>query len=107
MTAHPESRSRRRWTAQEKAALVRRHLRDQVPVGTLADEAGVAPSQIHNWVRLALDGVDQVLVDKRRREDRRKDDELAAKDARIRQLEEVAAELSMEVLQLKKAPGAT
>ena len=107
MAKNAEPRSRRRWSPQEKAAIVRRHLRDQVPVGTLADEVGAAPSQIHGWIKRVLDGADQALIDKRGVDDRRKDGELSAKEARIRQLEEVAAELSMEVLQLKKRPGAT
>jgi predicted nuclease of restriction endonuclease-like RecB superfamily len=54
-----------------------------------------------------LDGADQVLADKRERDDQRAGKALAAKEDRIRHLEEVAAELSMEVLQLKKSRGAT
>jgi hypothetical protein len=52
-----------------------------------------------------LEGADQVLSDKREREGQRSDKQLAAKDDRIRHLEEVTAELSMEVLQLKKRVG--
>jgi hypothetical protein len=47
------------------------------------------------------------LSDKRERDGQRSEKQLAAKDDRIRHLEEVTAELSMEVLQLKKARGAT
>ena len=102
-----EFRSRRRWSSAEKARLVRRHLRDGVPVATLADECGAAPSQIHGWIRAVLDGAEGALQDKRRGEDRRAEQALAEKEQRIRQLEEVAAELSMEVLQLKKGLGAS
>ena len=56
---------------------------------------------------MVLEGADQVLSDKREREGQRAEKQLAAKDDRIRHLEEVTAELSMEVLQLKKARGAT
>ena len=107
MTHDNAFRPKRRWSAAEKAQLVRRHLRGGVPVATLADEAGTAPSMIHGWIRAVLDGADQALSDKRERDSQRAEKHLAAKDERIRQLEEVAAELSMEVLQLKKARGAT
>ena len=107
MPTNPSLPSRRHWTAAEKAKLVRRHLRDGIPVATLADECSTAPSQIHAWIRTVLDGADQVLADKRERDDQRAGKALAAKEDRIRHLEEVAAELSMEVLQLKKSRGAT
>ena len=107
MTTTPEPKPRRHWSAAEKAKLVRRHIRDGVPVATLADECGTAPSQIHAWIRTVLEGADQILEDKRDSESQRAEKQLAVKDDRIRHLEEVAAELSMEVLQLKKARGAT
>lgn len=106
MSTAPESKTKRHWSAAEKAKLVRRHFRDGIPVATLADENGTAPSMVHGWIRAVLEGADQVLSDKREREGQRSDKQLAAKDDRIRHLEEVTAELSMEVLQLKKARGA-
>lgn len=99
--------TRHQWTAAEKAKLVRRHIRDGVPVATLAEETGTAPSMIYAWVRAVLDGAEAVLADKRERDQRRTEKQLAAKEQRIRHLEEVTAELSMEVLQLKKSRGAT
>ena len=98
--------SRRSWTAAEKAKLVRRHLRDGVPIADLAEEAGTAPSQIHAWVKVLLERAEVALVDKREKGDAKAEKELGAKNARIRHLEEVTAELSMEVLQLKKSRGA-
>jgi transposase-like protein len=107
MSTTPDPKSKRHWSAAEKAKLVRRHLRDGIPVATLADEHGTAPSMIHGWIRAVLEGADQVLSDKRERHDQRAEKQIAAKDDRIRHLEEVTAELSMEVLQLKKSRGAT
>jgi len=106
MPTTSDSKPRRHWTAADKAKLVRRHFRDGIPVATLADENGTAPSMIHAWIRSVLEGADLVLADKRERDDQRAAKQLAVKDDRIRHLEEVTAELSMEVLQLKKARGA-
>lgn len=107
MSTTPDPKTKRHWSAAEKAKLVRRHFRDGIPVATIADENDTAPSMVHAWIRAVLDGADQVLSDKRDREGQRADKRLAAKDDRIRQLEEVTAELSMEVLHLKKGRGAT
>lgn len=106
-TTPTESKPKRHWSAADKAKLVRRHFRDGIPVATLADENDTSPSMIHSWIRAVLEGADQVLSDKREREGQRAEKQLSAKEDRIRHLEEVAAELSMEVLQLKKSRGAT
>lgn len=101
------STSRRSWTVQEKATAVRRHLRDNVSVADLAEELGTAPTQVYGWIKLVLERAELALADKREKPDQRLEKALAAKDERVRHLEEVTAELSMEVLQLKKARGAT
>jgi transposase len=43
------TRSRRTFTAQEKAAIVMRHLIDKTPVSDLCDEFGLQPTQIYAW----------------------------------------------------------
>ena len=48
------SRERRRFTAESKAQIVRRHLAGKEPVSKLAEEFGVQPGQIHGWVNLVL-----------------------------------------------------
>ncbi len=45
------NKSRRRWTAEEKAQIVRRHLRDKVSLVDLADETGASPNLISQWLR--------------------------------------------------------
>ena len=47
-------RTRRSFTAEQKANVVRRHLKNKVAVSDLADEFGIQPSQIHQWVTAAL-----------------------------------------------------
>jgi transposase-like protein len=98
--------SRRSWTTAEKATAVRRHLRDGVSVADLAEELGTAPTQVYGWIKLVMERADLALTDKREKTDQRVEKSLVAKDQRIRHLEEVTAELSMEILQLKKSRGA-
>ena len=101
------SKSRRRFGAEKKAQIVRRHLADKIPVSDLADDFGVQPSQIHTWVKQVLDQAEKAF--ERSNGSRRKE---VAKDARIAQLEEklttkneVISELMEENVKAKKASG--
>ena len=55
------NKSRRRFDAQKKAQIVRRHLAEKVPVSDLADELDVQPSQIHTWVKQVLDQAEKAF----------------------------------------------
>jgi len=77
-----------------------------VSLADLADEYRVAPGQISAWRKQAMEGLEGVFAQTAKREDRAVTRELAAKNARISQLQEVVTELSEEVLRLKKASGA-
>ena len=48
------SKTRRHFTAEQKAEIVRRHVAGKEPVSNLADEFGLQPSQIHTWVNQVL-----------------------------------------------------
>ena len=41
------SKNRRNFTPQQKADIVRRHLKDKVPVSSLAEELSIQPTQIY------------------------------------------------------------
>lgn len=97
--------ARRRWSAQDKAKLVRRHLWEDVSLADLSDETGAAPGQISRWSKLALEGLEGVFEGSGKRQEHRMEQALAAKDARVRELQEVITELSTEVLSLKKSVG--
>ena len=100
-------KQRRRFDAEKKARIVRRHLADNVPVSDLSDEFGVQPSQIHTWVKQVLDQAEKAF--ERSNGPRRKE---AGDAARIAQLEqklttknEVISELMEENVKAKKANG--
>jgi transposase-like protein len=101
------SRTRRRFTSEQKAQIVRRHVANKEPVSALAEEFGLQPSQIHTWVNTVLAQADKAF-------DRATENGRAekAKDQRIEQLEaklvtknEVIAELLEENVKAKKESG--
>jgi transposase len=100
-------KTRRSFTAEQKAQIVRRHLSGKEPVSALAEEFDVQPSQIHLWVKQVLDQAERAFE---RSPGQRKTDH--AKDRRIEQLQtklvqknEVISELMEENVRAKKANG--
>ena len=55
------SKNRRRFGADKKAQIVRRHLAGKVAVSDLADEYDVQPSQIHIWVKQMPDQAERAI----------------------------------------------
>ncbi len=97
------SRTRRRFTAEQKAQIVRRHLAGKEPVSKLSEEFGLQPSQIHTWVNQVLAQADKAF--ERPAENGRTE---KAKDRRIEQLQAKLAtknEVIAELLEEKVAVG--
>ncbi|MGI9069885.1 MAG: transposase [Bryobacteraceae bacterium] len=42
-------KTRKQYTAQEKVAILRRHLLDQEPISKLCDEVGLQPTVSYRW----------------------------------------------------------
>ncbi len=107
------SNVRRSFTAEQKAEVVRRHLRDKVAVSQLAEELDLQPSQIHQWVAAVLGQADKAFQGKPGR--RTKDPQAKLNEAMVRQVQrleqklqnknEVIAELMEENVKTKKANG--
>ena len=109
------TKTRRKFTAEQKAAIVRRHLKDKEPISSIAEDLSIQPTQIHQWVALALEQVERAFEKSARSEKvsqraEAKINEL--KDQRIKKLEEklihkneVIAELMEENVKAKKANG--
>jgi transposase len=107
--------NRRKFTPQQKADIVRRHVKDKVPVSALAEELSIQPTLIYQWVAMVLDQADQAFEKTGRglKAPKRLEAKLAElKEQRIKKLEEritykneVIAELMEENVKAKKANG--
>lgn len=103
-------RSRRVFTPEQKATILRRHLGDKVPVSNLCDEYQIAPGLFYLWQKQALEHLTAALQDGRTL---RADSQTASTDrARITALEatiarkdRIIAEVSEEYLDMKKKCG--
>jgi transposase len=106
------NKPRRYLSATEKAAIVRRHLVEKVPVSTLADALKIQPSQIHGWIKLVLDQAEAAFERSARSGQRAQDrrvaqleEQLAKSHQKLAKKNEVVAELMEEHVQLKKELG--
>ena len=102
---------RRRFTPEQKAAALRQHLADRIPVSDLCDELGIQPSLFYTWQRQLLENLSAALEDGRKprsaettelERERKKVETLESKLARKN---EVIAEISQDNVDLKKSLG--
>ncbi len=101
------SKSQKRFSAEKKAQIVRRHLADKVEVSDLADEFGAQPSQIHTWVKQVLDQAEKALerTSGSGRIEKAKDHKIAQLEEKLTTKNEVIAELMEANVREKKANG--
>ena len=101
------SRKRRHFTAEQKAEVVRRHVSGKEAVSDLADELGVQPTQIHQWVKQVLDQAEKAFVRSagKQRTDRAKDQQIEQLQAKLADKHEVISELMEQNVKAKKANG--
>ena len=50
-----KQRTRRQFTAEQKEAILKRHLVDKVPVSDLCDEYQLQPSLFYDWQRKLME----------------------------------------------------
>jgi transposase len=100
--------TRRHFTPDQKAQIVRRHLSGREPISDIADELGIQPSQIHYWVKQVLDQAERAFRSgpgRPPRAEQVKDRKIEHLQAKLVQKNEVIAELMEEHVKLKKELG--
>jgi len=96
-----ERKTRRKFNAEQKAAVLRRHLQDKIPVSDVCDEYKIQPSVFYAWQRHLIENMATALENGGRRRSydasearlARKNEALKAKLARK---DGVIAEISEE-----------
>src|SRR5688572_14570125 len=101
------SKTRRHFSAEQKAEIVRRHLVGKEPVSNLADELGLQPSLIHGWVNQVMAQAERAFdrPSGKRRLEEAKEQKIAHLEAKLVNKNEVIAELMQEHVELKKELG--
>jgi len=94
---------RKRYTAEEKVKILREVLEDGKSISSVAEQYGLHPNNIMNWRKQLFEGGTQIFQIKRAdistKAEVRK---VASLESKIKQKDEVIAELAEELLVLKK-----
>jgi transposase-like protein len=98
-------RKGRRFGAEEKAKVLRRHLVDKVPVSELCEEYGIQPTVFYRWQKQLFEGAAALFERQSPKKDRREAERVAALEAKLRKKDEVLGELMEEHVALKKSLG--
>jgi len=101
---------RKHFTAEQKVAIVRRHLLEGVPVSDLCDELGIHATQYYNWQKQLFENAAQAFERRpnqanQRRQEAAAERKIAELQAKLQRKNEVVAELLEEHVQLKKELG--
>ena len=95
--------NRKRYTAEEKAKILREVLEDGKSVSEVSEKYGLHPNNIFKWRKQLLEEGKQAFIIKRSDISRKAEERrVTALEEKIRQKDEVIAELAEELLALKK-----
>jgi transposase-like protein len=98
---------RRSYSAQDKLAILRRHLLEQVPVSDLCDQYGLNPTVFYRWQKTLFDGGAVVFERRQDSTQRRLAQQVEALSTRLARKDEVIAEIMADHVRLKKTLGQT
>ena len=100
-------RSRRHHSTEQKAALLRKHFVDKVPVSKICEENELQPSVFYHWQRQLMENAPAALDGPKRPASREKEleERVAQLEAKLAKKDSITAEISEEYVQLKKELG--
>ena len=97
---------RRSFTAEQKAAMLRRHFVDKVPVSQICEEEQVQPSLFYYWQRQAFENLPGVFGPAPHAgREKQLEAKVEALEAKLTKKDEVIAWVTAEHVKLKKELG--
>ena len=98
---------RRHLSSQEKVAALKRHLLENVPVSTICDELGIAPTLFYRWQKELFENCHVVFENGRKAKAAEdvKDIKIQQLQAKLTRKNEVMAELMEALTEEKKRNG--
>ena len=98
-------KERKHYAAEEKVAILRRHLVEQVPVSELCDKLGLQPTVFYRWQKEFFENGAAAFQQKARPNHSAEEDRISYLEKKIQTKDEVLAELMAEHVALKKTLG--
>ncbi len=98
-------KARKHYTAEEKVAILRRHLLSQEPISKLCDELGLQPTVFYRWQKEFFENGAAAFQTKVRTNPQPEQERIEYLTKKIQTKDEVLAELMAEHVALKKSLG--
>lgn len=96
-------RPRRYFSPQDKLAALRRHLVEKTPISDLCDELGIQPTLLYQWQKQLFENGAAAFAASARKDGQ--DKRIARLEEKLRDRNEVVAELMEDHVRLKKELG--
>jgi len=98
-------KQRKHYTPEEKVAILRRHLLEQVPISELCDKQGLQPTVFYRWQKEFFENGAAAFQPKARPNHSAEQERISHLEKKIQTKDEVLAELMAEHVALKKTLG--
>jgi transposase len=100
-------KERKHYTAEEKVAVLRRHLLDKLPVSDLCEELSLKPTVFYRWQKEFFENGAAAFQSQERphRQGDEKQKRIEFLEKKVQTKDEVLAELMAEHMALKKSLG--
>ena len=98
-------KTRKHYTAEEKVAILRRHLLEHEPISKLCDELGLQPTVFYRWQKELFENAAAAFQTKARANQPVEQERIDYLQKKIQVKDEVLAELMAEHVALKKSLG--
>ena len=98
-------KSRKRYSSQEKAAILREHLIDRVPVSDLCDKHGIGPTLFYQWQRTLFENLPALFERGGRSSVNRKNGPVETLRKKLARKDEVIAQIMEDFVEVKKRLG--
>ena len=96
---------KRTFSPAEKVAVIRRHLLEGVPVSQICDELNIQPTQFYSWQKQFFENGQAAFQRDRKNRANPEARKIEALEEKLRDRNEVVAELLQEHTKLKKEIG--
>jgi transposase-like protein len=96
---------RRRFTAEEKVSILRRHFLEKEPISGLCDKHGLNPTVFYRWQKEFFENGAAAFERRPEGRERKLEEKVEALTAKLARKDEVMAELLEEHVALKKSLG--
>ena len=98
-------KERKHYTAEEKVAILRRHLLEQEPISKLCDELGLQPAMFYRWQKEFFENGAAAFQRQGRSSQGAEQERIEYLERKLQRKDEVLAELMEEHVALKKSLG--